>query len=53
VLAAGAGQDLSRLGAVVFAAHLPVAAVEGLVLGFTAGYLRRAKPELLGKNQED
>jgi cobalt/nickel transport system permease protein len=27
--------------------HLPIAVVEGIVLGFTVGFLRRVKPELL------
>jgi hypothetical protein len=31
-----------------FVAHVPVAAVEGVVLGFTVGFLARVKPELLG-----
>jgi cobalt/nickel transport system permease protein len=28
--------------------HLPVAAVEGVVMGFTVGFLAKVKPELLG-----
>jgi cobalt/nickel transport system permease protein len=38
-------QTLARL---VFLAHLPIAAVEGIVLGFTIGFLSRVKPEMLG-----
>jgi cobalt/nickel transport system permease protein len=33
---------------VILAAHVPVAMVEGVVLGFTVGYLARVKPEMLG-----
>jgi cobalt/nickel transport system permease protein len=33
---------------VILAAHVPVAAIEGVVLGFTVGYLVRVKPEMLG-----
>jgi cobalt/nickel transport system permease protein len=28
--------------------HLPIAVIEGVVLGFTVGFLARVKPELLG-----
>jgi cobalt/nickel transport system permease protein len=29
-------------------AHLPIAALEGVIVGFTLGFLAKAKPELLG-----
>jgi cobalt/nickel transport system permease protein len=32
---------------VLFIAHLPIALVEGIVLGFTIGFLVRVKPEML------
>lgn len=32
----------------VFYAHLPIVALEGIVLGFTVNYLVRVKPEMLG-----
>jgi hypothetical protein len=38
----------SSFVAFVFLAHLPLAIVEGLVLGCTVGFLARVKPELLG-----
>jgi hypothetical protein len=33
---------------VLFVAHLPLAVVEGFVLGFVVSFLARVKPELLG-----
>jgi cobalt/nickel transport system permease protein len=38
----------SNFVAFVFLAHLPLAIVEGLVLGCTVGFLARVKPELIG-----
>jgi cobalt/nickel transport system permease protein len=35
---------------ILFVLHLPLAAVEGLALGFTVGFLARVRPELLGDN---
>lgn len=32
----------------ILVAHVPIAVVEGMVLGFTVGFLVRVKPELLG-----
>lgn len=32
---------------VTFVAHLPIAVVEGTILGFTVGFLARVKPEML------
>jgi cobalt/nickel transport system permease protein len=37
---------------VVFLAHLPLALLEGLVVGCTVGFLARVKPELLGTSGE-
>jgi cobalt/nickel transport system permease protein len=37
----------STYATAVFLAHLPLALLEGLVLGFTVGFLARVKPELL------
>jgi ABC-type Co2+ transport system permease subunit len=48
VLAWGGQEDWSTLARLVFLAHLPVAALEGIVLGFTVPFLVRVKPELLG-----
>lgn len=36
------------LALVVLLVHLPVAALEGLMLGFLVGFLARVKPELIG-----
>jgi cobalt/nickel transport system permease protein len=33
---------------VLVIAHLPIAVVEGVILGFVVGFLARAKPEMLG-----
>ncbi len=41
------GEDWRMLAIVVLAAHLPVVAVEGLMLGFLVGFLQRVRPELL------
>jgi cobalt/nickel transport system permease protein len=35
-----------------FLVHLPLAAIEALIVGFAAGYLARVKPELLGQRLE-
>jgi ABC-type Co2+ transport system permease subunit len=44
----GAGKDWQTVGLAVFVAHLPIAVVEGIVLGFTVGFLVKVKPEMLG-----
>jgi ABC-type Co2+ transport system permease subunit len=33
-------------------AHLPIAVIEGVILGFTVGFLVRVKPEMLGLRQQ-
>jgi cobalt/nickel transport system permease protein len=48
VLLWGGQEDWHSLALLVFAAHLPIAVVEGIVLGFTVGFLARVKPEMLG-----
>jgi cobalt/nickel transport system permease protein len=48
VLLAGGQEDWHALVLLVLVAHLPVAVVEGVVTGFTVGFLVRVKPELLG-----
>jgi cobalt/nickel transport system permease protein len=48
VLAWGGEENWTTLAEWIFAAHLPIAAVEGLILGFTMGFLARVKPEMLG-----
>lgn len=44
----GGEEDWRTLVLLVFVAHLPIAVLEGLILGFTLGFLARVKPELLG-----
>jgi cobalt/nickel transport system permease protein len=47
----GAGKDWRTVGLAVFVAHLPIAVVEGIVLGFTVGFLAKVKPEMLGLDE--
>ena len=47
VLVWGARDDWHKAAELVFLAHLPVAAVEGIILGSTVGFLARVKPEML------
>jgi len=35
------------------AAHLPIAALEGVIVGFTLGFLAKTKPEMLGLTRQD
>lgn len=44
----GPQQPWRILAAVVLLTHLPVAALEGLILGLLVGFLARVKPELVG-----
>jgi cobalt/nickel transport system permease protein len=39
--------DLHTLALITFVVHLPLAVVEGMVLGFLVGFLVRVKPEML------
>jgi ABC-type Co2+ transport system permease subunit len=48
VLLWGGQEDWPRLVLVSFVAHMPIVVIEGVVLGFTVGFLARVKPELLG-----
>jgi ABC-type Co2+ transport system permease subunit len=48
VLAWGGQENWQTLAQLVFLAHLPLAVIEGLVSGFTIGFLVRVKPEMLG-----
>ncbi len=34
---------------ILFLVHVPIAVIEGIVLGFTVGFLERVKPEMLGR----
>ncbi len=49
VLAYGAEENWETLAKLVFIAHLPIAAVEGVVLGFTLSFLTKVRPDILGK----
>ena len=44
----GAQQDAHVLALLTVVVHLPLAVVEGTVLGFTVGFLARVKPDMLG-----
>ncbi len=48
VLAWGGQEDWLVLAQLVFVAHLPILAIEGIVLGFTVSFLVQVKPEMLG-----
>jgi cobalt/nickel transport system permease protein len=48
VLAWGGQESWPVLAKLVFLAHLPVVAVEGVVVGFTVSFLAQVKPEMLG-----
>jgi cobalt/nickel transport system permease protein len=47
VLVWGGQEDWHAVALLAFVAHLPVAAVEGIILGFTVGFLVRVKPDML------
>jgi hypothetical protein len=40
-------EDFRIVAAFGFAIHLPLAVIEGLIVGVTASYLARVKPEML------
>jgi ABC-type Co2+ transport system permease subunit len=48
VLLWGGQGDWHILVLLVVVVHLPIAAIEGIVLGFTVSFLARVKPEMLG-----
>lgn len=48
VLLWGGQEDWHALALLVFIAHLPIAVIEGIVLGFAVGFLVKVKPEMLG-----
>jgi ABC-type Co2+ transport system permease subunit len=48
VLLAGGEKHWPIAPLVLVIAHLPFAVIEGVVLGFTVGFLARVKPEMLG-----
>jgi cobalt/nickel transport system permease protein len=48
VLLAGGEQNWQTPALILLVAHLPLAVLEGVVLGFTVGFLARVKPAMLG-----
>ena len=48
VLLWGGAEKWDQIVAVVFLAHLPIAGLEGVVVGFTVRFLARVKPEMIG-----
>ncbi len=48
VLIVGGVEDWRIVAALVFAAHIPIAFIEGFIVGFAASFLKRVKPEMLG-----
>jgi len=48
VLIAGGEENWPTPPLLLVIAHLPIAVVEGVILGFTVGFLARVKPEMLG-----
>jgi cobalt/nickel transport system permease protein len=49
-LAYGAEENWETLAKLVFVAHLPIAALEGVILGFTLSFLTKVRPDILGKS---
>ena len=47
VLIWGGTENWTALVLLTFVIHLPLAVVEGIILGFTVGFLARVKPQLL------
>jgi cobalt/nickel transport system permease protein len=45
----GGRADWASLALLTFIIHLPLAVVEGIILGFAVGFLARVKPEMLGR----
>jgi cobalt/nickel transport system permease protein len=48
VLLWGGAEDWHSIVLLVFVVHMPIAVVEGVILGFAVGFLARVKPEMLG-----
>ncbi len=47
VLLAGGADRWQPFVSAVLIVHLPIALVEGVILGYTVGFLKRVKPEML------
>jgi hypothetical protein len=52
VLLADGAERWGTFVSAVFVVHLPIALLEGLILGCTVGFLARVKPEMLGQAGE-
>ncbi len=50
VLLWGSTDDWHTTVLMVFVAHMPIAVVEGVILGFVVGFLARVKPEMLDRS---
>jgi cobalt/nickel transport system permease protein len=48
VLLWGGQEDWHTLALGILVAHLPIAVIEGIITGFTVGFLVRVKPEMIG-----
>jgi cobalt/nickel transport system permease protein len=48
VLVLGGAENFGSLAVLLFTLHLPIAVIEGIVVGFTVSFLARVKPQLLG-----
>jgi hypothetical protein len=48
VLVWGGEEDWTSVALLTFVAHMPIAVIEAVVLGFTVGFLAKVKPEMLG-----
>ncbi len=48
VLLWGGEEDWLTPALIMVVAHLPIAAVEGVIVGFTVGFLAKVKPDMLG-----
>jgi cobalt/nickel transport system permease protein len=53
VLLWGGAEDWHSIVLLVFVVHMPIAVVEGVILGFAVGFLARVKPEMLGDLSDD
>jgi ABC-type Co2+ transport system permease subunit len=53
VLLWGGEHDWHTLVLVTWVVHLPLAVLEGIILGFTVGFLARVKPELIGLRRKE
>jgi cobalt/nickel transport system permease protein len=53
VLIVAGVEDFWLIATAGFAIHLPLAAIEAVIVGFTCGYLARVKPELLRRHETE